>query len=197
MKNLFAILSIACLMSGAFSANAQNFPKADASIMDMAYFPERSAFFYFAKNDEEKKARTKKMRVVYSRPAMKGRTIFGDLIPYNQMWRVGANESTELLLFADAKVGGKKLKAGERYTVHVMPKENEWTIYFSTELDGWGSYSFQNAPEKTTVAQVTVPVEKTSTTLELLGIYFEATDKGANMVIGWENTMVKVPFELN
>ena len=197
MKNLFAVLSIACLMVVAFSANAQEFPKADASIMDMAYFPERSAFFYFAKNDEEKKARTKKMRVVYSRPAKKGRTIFGDLIPYGQMWRVGANESTELLLFADAKVGGKKLKAGERYTIHAMPEEDKWTIYFSTELDGWGSYSFQNAPEKTTVAQITVPVEKIASPVELLGIYFEATDNGANMVIGWDDTMVKVPFVLD
>ena len=196
MKNLFAVLSIACLMAVAFSANAQNFPKADASIMDMAYFPDRSAFFYFAKNDEEKKARTKKMRVTYSRPAKKGRTIFGDLIPYGEMWRAGANESTELLLFADAKVGGKKLKAGERYTIHVKPTKDEWTIYFSSELDGWGSYSFQNAPEKTTVASVTVPVAKTPETLELLGIYFEPTDNGANMVIGWEDTMVKVPFSL-
>ena len=196
MKNLFAILLVACSLMVASTSNAQDFPKADASIMDMAYFPARSAFYYFAKNDEEREARTKKLRVTYSRPAKKGRQIFGDLVKYGEMWRAGANEATELLLFVDAKVGGKKLKAGERYTIHVKPTESEWTVYISSELDGWGSYSFQTAPEKTTVAQITVPVAKTSSTLELFGIYFEKTDSGANMVMGWEDTMVKVPFEL-
>ena len=81
MKNLFAILLVACSLMVASTSNAQDFPKADASIMDMAYFPARSAFYYFAKNDEEREARTKKLRVTYSRPAKKGRQIFGDNRP--------------------------------------------------------------------------------------------------------------------
>jgi len=206
MKRFLSAIALICLLVGtSIDSEAQVFPKTDASIMDMAYFPAGSPFFYFAQNDEQKKARTKKMRVIYSRPAVKGRKVFGEtkddpkefLVPYGNFWRAGANESTELLLFTDVKVGGKTLKAGQRYTIHIKPTAKEWTIYFSSELDGWGSYSFQNAPDKTTVATVSVPTESTAPfNLELVSMFFEESDKGANLVIGWDNTMVKVPFEL-
>jgi len=197
MKNLFAALMIICLTAGtSISLQAQEFPKADASIMDVAYFPARAAFAAFAKTDDEKKALTPKLRVTYSRPAKKGREVFGTLQKFGEFWRVGANESTELLLLTDAKVGGKTLKAGERYSIHILLNKDEWTVHFSSLLDSWGSYAFQGSPDATTVAKITVPTEKTSETVELLGIYFEESDKGANMVIGWDNTMAKIPFEL-
>ncbi|MEL6559861.1 MAG: DUF2911 domain-containing protein [Bacteroidota bacterium] len=196
MKNLFAALVIVLMTIGtSLSVQAQEFPKADASIMDAAYYPARAAFAAFAKTDEEKKALTPKLRVLYSRPAKKGRKIFGDLQKYGEMWRVGANESTELMVYSDVKVGGKTLKAGERYSVHAMLKENEWTVYFSSMLDGWGSYAFQGNPEATTVAKITVPTQKTPETVELLGIFFEKSDDGAHMIIGWDDTMVRVPFQ--
>ncbi len=207
MKNVLTVLAVFCLLAAASTdSKAQNFPKEDASIMDMAYFPARAPFYYFAQNDQQKKDRTKKMRVIYSRPAVKGRKVFGQpkedkpdefLVPYDKFWRAGANESTELMLYTDVKVGGKKLKAGQRYTIHIVPKANEWTVYFSSELDGWGSYSFQKAPEKTTVAKITVPTKSTAPfSLELVSMYFEKSDKGANLVIGWDTTMAKIPFVL-
>lgn len=196
MKNLFAAFLIVLMTIGAsFSVQAQEFPKADPSIMDASYYPSRAAFAAFEKTDEGKKALEPKLRVVYSRPAKKGRKIFGELQKFGEMWRVGANESTELMVYADVKVGGKTLKAGERYSVHAMVNEKEWTIYFSSMLDGWGSYAFQGNPDATTVAKITVPTAKTPNEVELLGIFFEKTDKGADMIIGWDDTMARVPFE--
>lgn len=196
MKNLFAALVIVLMTIGtSVSVQAQEFPKADPSIMDAAYYPARAAFAAFAKTDEEKKALAPKLRVLYSRPAKKGRKVFGELQKYGEMWRVGANESTELMVYSDVKVGETTLKAGQRYSVHAMVNENEWTIYFSSMLDGWGSYAFQGNPEASTVAKITVPTEKTSSTVELLGIFFEKSDDGAHMIIGWDDTMVRVPFK--
>lgn len=172
--------------------SAQDFPKADASIMDISYFPRRATMAAFAKSDEQRKSLAKKARVIYSRPAMKGREIFGELVPYEEVWRIGANESTEIMFFEDATVNGVTLPAGTRYTLHALPTDGEWTIYFSSDVDAWGSYAFK--PEETTVAEITVPTQKTDENLELLGIYFEPTDEGAHMIIGWADTMVKVPI---
>ncbi len=196
MKNLFSAFLIVLMTIGAsFSVQAQKFPDVDKSILDVSYYPERAAFASFAKTEDEKKALQPKLRLIYSRPAKKGRKIFGELQKYGEMWRLGANESTELMVYSDVKVGGKTLQAGERYSVHVMVNESEWTVYFSTLLDSWGSYAFQGNPDATTVAKITVPTAKTAEPVELLGIFFEKSDDGAHMVIGWDDTMARVPFQ--
>ncbi len=177
----------------ALGVQAQEFPKMDGSPMDASYFPSRAQFRNFAKTDEERKAAEPKMRVLYSRPQKKGRVIFGDLQKYGELWRVGANESTELLLFADAKLNGTTLKAG-RYTLYAVPQENEWEIHVSSDLDGWGHYAFD--PAASTLAKITVPTAKTASTVEALSIMFEASDNGAHMIIAWDDTMVRVPFEI-
>lgn len=171
---------------------AQEFPKMDGSPMDAAYYPPRAAFRAFAKTDEERKAGEPIIRVIYSRPQVKGRTIFGDLQKYGEWWRIGANEATEIMLFQDVKVGGKTISAG-RYTIYAMLQENEWEIHFSTDNDGWGHYAFK--PDESSVASITVPTQATSETVEAMGIFFEKSDDGAHMVIGWDDTMVRVPFQ--
>lgn len=191
MKKLILLSAVCLLVSGEIFA--QEFPKMDGSPMDAAYFPTRAAFRGFAKTEEEKKAGTPKIKVVYSRPQKKGRTIFGELQKYGEMWRVGANESTEITFFSDATVGGTTLKAG-RYTLYAIPNESEWEVFISSDLDGWGHYGFMK--DESTLASVKVPTEKTEATVEALGILFEASDSGANMIIGWDDTMVKVPIEI-
>lgn len=191
MKKLLVLSMLFLLVSGGLSA--QEFPKMDGSPMDAAYFPPRAAFRGFAKTEEAKKADEPKIKVVYSRPQKKGRTIFGELQKYGELWRVGANESTEITFFADAKVNGSKLNSG-RYTLYVIPQEKEWDVYFSSDLDGWGHYAFDK--EKSTVAKITVPTQKTEATVEALAIMFEASDNGAHMIIGWDDTMVRVPIEM-
>lgn len=180
-----------CLV--AFGAQAQEFPGIDASPMDAAYFPSRAAFRAFAKTDEERNANEPKIRVVYSRPQKKERDVFGGLVKYGEVWRVGANESTEIQFFQSVTIGDTKLDAG-RYTVYAVPTESEWEVHFSTDNDGWGHYAFK--PEESTVAKITVPTAKTPSTVEAFTIMFEAVDDGAHMIMGWEDTMVRVPIKL-
>lgn len=189
MKKLIQLSALCLLITG--GAFAQEFPKVDGSPMDAAYFPTRAAFRGFAKTEEEKKAGTPKIKVVYSRPQKKGRDIFGGLQKYGEMWRVGANESTEITFFTDVTIGGTSVKAG-RYTLYAIPNESDWEIFVSSDLDGWGHYGFKQA--ESTVASLKVPTEKTADTVEALGILFEASDNGANMIIGWDDTMVKIPI---
>ena len=187
-KNLLLIAVMIMLVS---TVSAQEFPKMDASPMDAAYYPNRAAFRAFAKTEEEKKAGEPKIRVLYSRPQAKEREVFGNLVKYGEVWRIGANESTEVLFYQDVTIGGTKVKAG-RYTMYANTQENEWEVMFSTDKDGWGQYAFK--PEESTAAKITVSTKKTPETLEALAIVFEKADGGANMIIGWENTMVSVPI---
>ena len=172
---------------------AQDFPDVDKSPMDMAYYPQRAAFRNFAKTDAERAAGQPIMRVIYSRPQKKDRVVFGELVKYGEMWRIGANEATEITFLQDVKFGAQPVKAG-RYTMYAMVNESEWTVYLSLDLDGWGHYVFK--PEDSSVAEITVPVAKTEDTIEALGLLFEESEEGAHLVIGWENTMVRVPIEL-
>ena len=172
---------------------AQDFPDLDKSPMDMAYYPQRAAFRNFAKTDAEREAGQPIMRVIYSRPQKKDRVVFGELIKYGEMWRIGANEATEITFFQDVKVGDQPIKAG-RYTMYAMVNESEWTIYFSLDLDGWGHYAFK--AEDSSVAEITVPVSKTKEPVEALGLFFEDSEDGAHLVIGWDDVAVRVPIQL-
>ncbi len=190
MKFLLSIAFMLLLSLSTVSAQV-DFPSIDKSPMDMAYYPSRVAFRAFGKTDAEKNAKPI-IRLIYSRPMKNNRVVFGELIKYGEIWRVGANESTEVMFFQDVTVNGTKLKAG-RYTLYAMPSKDSWEVYFSTDTDGWGHYSFK--PEVSTVAKITVPTKKTESTIEALSIVFVAADKGADMLIAWDDTMVSVPIE--
>jgi len=128
-------------------------------------------------------------RVIYSRPQKAGRTIFGGIVKYNELWRLGANEATEIEIFKPVKINGKSLAKG-RYSMFCIPTENKWTIIFNSEKDVWGlTYN-----SKKDVLRVDVPVEKTTETVEAFTIYFDAINKGYNLIIMWENASAKVPM---
>jgi hypothetical protein len=163
---------------------AQDFRGPDKSPMDMAYYPDNYA--HDRKADEQAI-----IRVIYSRPQKKGREIFGTLIPYGKVWRTGANENTEIKLYKDAMINGKKLSAGT-YSLFTIPGEKDWTIIFNADLDYWGSYSYDEAKD---VLRIKVTTQKLTNALEDFSIRF--TGSGANdalMRLGWENTLVEVPF---
>ncbi|GAB3956240.1 hypothetical protein GCM10028805_45480 [Spirosoma harenae] len=159
--------------------------------MDMAYYPDDFAHdrkFAPAKVGDKVYA-----RVTYSRPAKNGREIFGKQTPFGKVWRVGANEATEIKFFTDATVQGKKIKAGV-YSFYAIPAENEWTLIFSSDLDQWGAYSYK--PELD-VLRVTAPVKKAEETVENLSIQFKKAGdnmKDSIMMIAWDNTLVEVPI---
>lgn len=131
--------------------------------------------------------------IEYSRPSMKGRTIFGDLVPYDQIWRTGANLATKITFGEDVTVGGESLKGGA-YAVLTKPGMNSWDVMFY-EFDGAG---FGGYVEKEPTATVTANVEKTDNTVESFTIGVDhLRNESAHLVFSWENTAVKVPVELN
>ncbi len=189
------ILLIGLLTASIISASAQTAPifrGLDKSPMDMAYYPDNYAAF--RKFAPEKIGTDKAMaRVTYCRPAKKDREVFGKLVPYGKVWRLGADEATEVKFYQDVMVGGKKLLAGT-YSVYAIPTEKDWTMIFSSDLDQWGAYSYNEALD---VARVTVPVQKMDTPIENLAIQFAKKDATtALMNIGWDTTMVSLPITI-
>lgn len=131
------------------------------------------------------------VQVDYCRPYKKGREIFGKLLPYGEVWRTGANEATIFDVKQDIKVGDKTLKAG-KYTLWTIPNADKWTIILNSETGQWGT----NYDEKKDVLRVDVPVGKSAEMMEQFKIDFAAATTGAEMILRWDNTEVKVPIGL-
>lgn len=190
MKNL--VLIIAFTIMGTI-ANAQKFEKMDKSPMDRSYYPKGAPHRTFEKNAEKKKTLTPQIRVTYSRPAKKGREIFGSLLKFGEAWRVGANESTEILFVNDVIFGGKEIKAG-RYSIIIIPTEKEWTLKLNTELDGWGNYGYEETKD---IMSVSAPVSKSKNEIENLSIaLYEASPKTVHLKIGWDTSVAEFPITL-
>ena len=132
--------------------------------------------------------------VEYSRPSMKGRTIFGGLVPYGEMWRTGANKNTMVTFSAPVNISGKDLKAGT-YALFTVPGQTEWEIIFYTDTENWGT------PEKWDAAKEAVrfkaKAEKIDFSIESFMIDLgDLTNDGCVMGIGWEKTWVSFPIKL-
>jgi len=181
-KTLFVSLLLTIIT---FAAQAQKFRGLDKSPRDVTYYPDNFA--------HDRKAGDKPLvKVTYSRPYLKGREIFGKLEPFGKVWRVGADEATEIKFYTDAAIAGKKIKAGT-YSLFAIPGEKEWTIIVSSDLDYWGAYSYKEAND---VLRVTVPVSaKVTTPMENFSIVItgDKPDK-ATMAMGWDTTVVEVPI---
>lgn len=180
MKKLKLItLAVILLSASTEFASAQKLPGLDPSPADISYF----------RPDGRNAAPVAK--VTYGRPLKKGRTMLGDVEPFGKVWRLGANETTEIKLYKDVTFGDKTLKAGT-YSVYAIPDKTEWTIIFNSKLDTWGAYAYEEAKD---VARIKVPAGKTESEVEAFTIMFDGKDATAAMVIAWENTMVKVPMK--
>jgi len=172
---LFTMMAVAFL---AIDAQAQKWPGIDKSPADILLFPSRGG--------------EPVMKVIYSRPMKKDRDLFGSLIPYGKVWRTGANEATEITFYQNVTIAGKEVEAGT-YSLFTIPTEEEWTLVFNGKLHQWGAYQYDQTSD---VVRVTVPVQETDTTLEAFTITAGKTDDGANMYMGWGDTMVAVPVKL-
>ncbi len=129
---------------------------------------------------------TKNLMVTYGRPTMKGRKVFGELVPWNQVWRVGADEATVVTFKEDAMFGGKPIKAG-RYALFAIPTESKWTIILNSKADQWGLAHEKN--KAMDVLNVDVPVTALSSPVEKLTY----TVSGKGIKIEWEKTSVLIP----
>lgn len=164
----------------------------DKSPMDLVQYPNDSRFHNFLK-PEEIDANQAKVRVVYSRPQRKDRTVFGELLKYGEPWRLGANETTEVTFFEAVTVGGTEIKKGT-YGIMATPNKDNWEVTFHTNIPTWGTY---NHDEKSNVASITVPTQKTGEMVEALSMLFEKkSDKEVHLIIAWEETMVVIPVML-
>ena len=135
------------------------------------------------------------IQIEYSRPGVKGRVIFGDLIPFGQMWRLGANENTKITTSEALIIGKDTLNAGT-YGLFAKPGPTNWELYFYADYSNWG------LPEpwdpKKVVLQASAVVQKTQNFQENLAISLDAlTNNGGTLLICWENTKVSLPFSLN
>ncbi len=132
--------------------------------------------------------------LVYSRPSMRGRKIFGDLVPFNKVWRTGANKNTKIIFHDNVMIGNNALEAGT-YTIFTKPSADKWEIYFHTELDEYG------APEQldpnNIKASIIVPTMTLDQTIETFSITFNNLQlNSADLVISWENTYVPIPIKI-
>ena len=132
---------------------------------------------------------TSTMTVDYGRPSVRGREIFGGLVPYDAVWRTGANEATVLTTDADIMVGDTKLAAGS-YALFTVPGKEGWTVIFNSVAEQWGAYNYDAAQD---VARVEVIAETTLPVQEQLRITFEdVTEDSALLTIRWDTVGVPV-----
>lgn len=158
----------------------------DTSPLDMSYYPVN----YPVLKIQDKMSEPLVARVVYSRPQKRGRKLFGDLIGYGQIWRLGANEATEIEFFRDVKIDNKAVKKG-RYTLYALVNEDKWILILNKETDTWGAFRYDSAKD---VLRTTVPVEKRTDVEEAFSMSFQKDAKGADLVISWDDLLVKLPI---
>lgn len=133
------------------------------------------------------------IKIEYSRPGVKGREIFGDLVPFDKVWRLGANAPTKLTTDKSITIGGEELKAGT-YAIFAIPSENEWKIVINTDVEQWGAGDYD---EKKNVATVVVKPLDSDFTESLSVTVQDVTATGGNIVIAWAKVKVNVPFTVD
>ncbi|WP_378177088.1 DUF2911 domain-containing protein [Aquimarina sp. SS2-1] len=134
--------------------------------------------------------------VFYNRPFKKGRGIFGDLIPFDQVWRTGANEATTFSTDKDILVDGSILKAGT-YTLWTIPGENSWKVIFNTKKYNWGVKFTDGSPSRNPeydALTIEVPVQRLLNIVEQFSIYFQEANNFTIMYLAWDQTAIAVPI---
>ena len=130
------------------------------------------------------------IELIYSRPGMKGRKIFGDLVPFGKVWRTGANSATRIKFSDDVTIGGQALKAGE-YAVYTVPNENEWEIIINKGSANWGTeYKMEDDLFRVKVKSASVDKPVENFTMQFANVKSNTID----LQIMWDKTSVSVPI---
>jgi len=172
MKKLFLLLCIGVLT---FSVNAQITTPQPSPTSKL-----------------EQKVGLTDVTIEYSRPSMKGRAIFGDLVPFDAMWRFGANKNTTITFRDDVSVGGQDLKAGS-YAIFAKPSSESWEIYFYSDTENWGTpgkWDDSKVAAKVTAKVSPLAFDVQTFTLDINNL----TNSGATLDIIWEKSYLGVPF---
>ncbi|MEO5985282.1 MAG: DUF2911 domain-containing protein [Ferruginibacter sp.] len=179
-------ISVIILLISGICYSQQKLPAIDKSPMDMSYYPAG----YPVLKIQDKVKDPLIARVIFSRPQKNGRVIFGELIEYGKVWRLGANEATEIEFFQNVIINNVKVKKG-RYSLYAIPDTSKWTIILNKETDTWGSFKYDL---KKDVLRMTVPVEKQSEIAESLVMSFEKAKNGITLLMVWDDVVVRLPI---
>jgi hypothetical protein len=132
----------------------------------------------------------KTITVAYSSPRMKGRKIFGGLVPYGEVWRTGANEATTFVNTAGVSSDGKTIPAGN-YTIFTLPKEDTWTLIVSKKTGEWG---IPYPGEGSDLVRMEMKTSKVSSPVEDFTIAFDNSGQACTMRVEWETTRASIRF---
>lgn len=172
MKKLFLVLALGAMM---YSTDAQTLKTPPPS-------PAQTVKQDFALSTVE---------LSYSRPGVKNRKVFGDLVPYGKVWRTGANQATTITFGEDVMVGGKKVPAG-KYGLLTIPDQNEWTIILTKQLDVTSPSAYKQDQD---VVRVKAKPESLPFPIETFMMVFDDIKPSSmNLVVLWENTVVSLPI---
>jgi hypothetical protein len=130
----------------------------------------------------------KSVSIAYSSPRMKGRKIFGGLVPYGEVWRAGANEATTFVTDTDVTVGGTKVPAGS-YTIFAVPNADKWQLVISKKTGEWGT---AYPGPSNDLARIDMKVSPLSAPMENFTISFDHASSGCTLSMSWENTKASV-----
>jgi hypothetical protein len=134
------------------------------------------------------------IKVSYHRPAVNGRKIWGELVPFGEVWRAGANENTTVSFSSPVKIGGKPLAAGT-YGVQMIPTAKDWTVIFSSMSTAWGHYGYN---PKEDALRVSVTPQPLDAFVERLEYDFDASsENGATLALKWEKLKVPVKIDVD
>ncbi len=174
MKKLFLFLFIVGVMS---AAQAQ------------VQAPQPSPFTKI-----EQKVGLTDVALEYSRPGMRDREIFGDLVPYGEVWRTGANENTKITFSDDITIQGKELKAGT-YAIYTIPKKNEWEVIFYSDASNWGNpaeWDEEKVALKATAYVMELPFEMETFTI----LIDDLQNNSASLNFMWDTTVASLTFNV-
>ncbi|MBO6517671.1 MAG: DUF2911 domain-containing protein [Bacteroidia bacterium] len=145
----------------------------------------------------EQKVGLTDLSITYSRPGVKGRKIFGDLVPYGELWRWGANASTKFKTSSDITIGGHDVPKGE-YALYAIPGKDKWTIVIHTNTSHWGTGRSKYKQEEDLVRFEVVPNNAYHSTVETMTFGFSnITSNSCNIEFTWENTQVLIDVKAN
>lgn len=188
MKKYSCFLAAMLFLSVQGFAQKNTPPELDKSPMDMSYYPSD----YPVLKVQGKTTEPLIARVIYGRPQKNGRVIFGNLLEYGKIWRLGANEATEIEFFSNVKIGNTPVKKG-RYTLYAIPDSSKWTFVINRDVYVWGSFIYN---EKKDVLRISVPVQTQTEATEVFSIFFEKAAKGFSLTALWDNVKVVLPISL-
>lgn len=184
MRHFISIILFLFYFQVSAQTNSPVTPPLDKSQMDMSYYPVN----YPILKIQDKVTEPLVMRVVYSRPQLNGRKVFGGLQEYGEVWRLGANEATEIEFFKEVTINNIKIRKG-RYTFYAIPFPDKWIFILNRETDTWGSFRYDSVRD---VVRINLPVQKHELT-ENMSITFEKSSSGADMNMYWEDVKVILP----